>query len=211
MKQRKRRRALADKLRPHVWITHCVRKKEFRQPEASSAGYARWGDRAKGAERGLGLGRRNAPEEAFRTRDRRYLRGLAGLPFMTEPRKIGEIASESGTINVYERPELASLFADGINGAIFSGTSAKVDFYEVTPMIGTGGHALQPGWIPRNPKDAENRLITFRVTMPARQLLEFCVHTLDVLRTSGEALKTASADDAKRVAELVDYFVRRES
>lgn len=125
---------------------------------------------------------------------------------MGRPVKISTTKRKTGTVTIYESDNFKSLLADGILGMVYSGSSAKVDFYETVPA-----HALPQSDIPNPaPSNYEARVLTFRVTMPIRQLLEFCVHALNTLRIDEQRhlVDVGLSEEHRRALELIDMLQR---
>ena len=101
---------------------------------------------------------------------------------MAERIKLGEMRPPAGHADVFQSDDLVQTFADGIQGLLFSGALAKIDFYQTTPTpFVDPTKALMVGADAGAP---EQRVVTMRVALPTRQLLEFCVSSLILLKSN---------------------------
>jgi len=119
-----------------------------------------------------------------------------------EKRKIGEVRPPIGNFDVYETDAVVELFADGVHSFALNGAIAKLDLYSAEPpkegsMMGRVG--LEGA--------VERRVLSARVVIPAKSLLEFVLQVATMLRDNEDQLIAGLHTDVEGLKKAIDAFV----
>lgn len=105
--------------------------------------------------------------------------------------------------SLYERDEVDTFYADGVAQAMVGPIISKIGFYQVTNVTQTSPTSPAD---PSRPQNSEDREIMRYLTVPTRQITEFCVMFLRQVSESGSVLGNAIDGEKEQLQKLIKSF-----